>query len=199
MTLCPPLPTSFDISILFQRHSAVCTGPKGGALCPLRYHGSVSGSKRGKATVSPTPGFDGRKRDKPKCALHLPIQIRHQQPQSQTEECICCLWHIMSVSALKTIKEATEWDGGFTGNWLLQLIATAGWSWGSHQLSRLLCDWVGLKWTLWNALMSSVFQASVLSASDIPTPQAGVCPSPTFAQSTVCASCRLPHVTAHSP
>ena len=47
------------------------------------------GSKRGKATVSPTCGFDGRKRDKQKRVLHLLIQIGNQQPKSQTEDISC--------------------------------------------------------------------------------------------------------------
>lgn len=50
---------------------------------------SFQAVRGGKTTVSPTHGFDGRKRDKQKRALHLPIQIGHQQPKSQTEDMSC--------------------------------------------------------------------------------------------------------------
>ena len=63
--------------------------PKGVGVVSAQLSQMFPGSKRGKATVSPTLGFDDRKRDKQKCALHLPIQIRHQQPKSQTEDMSC--------------------------------------------------------------------------------------------------------------
>ena len=39
MSICPPLPhPAFDVLFSFQRHSAVCTGPKEWALYPLSSH-----------------------------------------------------------------------------------------------------------------------------------------------------------------
>lgn len=85
--LCPILPLMFYF--YFNDTLLYVLAQRSGRCALSGITDQFPGSKRGKATVSPTPGFDGRKTDKRKRALHFPIQIGHQQPQSQTEDMSC--------------------------------------------------------------------------------------------------------------